>query len=209
MSSPDTKNSNSNHQRKTLHIHLPTSNEINPVRTSKSVGNSQEHENMVNAISVSKSQENSRFNDIENSKSSKKIEELVKRTSEMKGDLKERDEFMEEKFNDLRKRISNSVSFLRSTKNQIENIKFLYQNDMLHMMSEKNFGDCLQSSDQSIQELNSQMEEIQKKLNAVRERAKHVKEAHKKIYDNEDFETTVSGTVNTLSNIGKGDYDEK
>ncbi|KAF2893445.1 hypothetical protein ILUMI_12730 [Ignelater luminosus] len=210
MSSSDSKNSKSNHKRKPFHIHLPTSDEINPVRATKSVGNSEvREENTLNAVGVSRSQENQKWNEVENSKSSRKIQELVKKTSEMKDDLKEKDEFMEEKFNDLRKRINNSVSFLRSTKNQIENIKFLYQNDMLNMMGEKNFGDCLQSSDQSIQELNLQMEEIQKKLNAVRERAKHVKEAHKKIYDNEDFETTVSETVNALSNIGKGDYDEK
>lgn len=165
-------------------------------------------EESTSSESKSTSKESTSISDQEiETNSDEKIMELVKRSSEMKENVKEKDLFMEEKFNELKSRINSSVAFLRTTKNQIENIKFMHQKDVLNMTKDQNIDYSLENTNQSVEELNLQMEEIQKKLNKVREQTKKYKEAHTvKISNDQNYQAAVTKTVNLLDRVGRGDY---
>uniref|UniRef100_A0A1Y1L1K3 Uncharacterized protein n=1 Tax=Photinus pyralis TaxID=7054 RepID=A0A1Y1L1K3_PHOPY len=136
-----------------------------------------------------------------------KISKLAKKTSEMRGEVDERQKNIEETFENVKMKIYQSATDLESTRNRLEGIQFKYQKDLLNANKKVEFS-FLNNPELSIEQLNSQMDEIQKKLSTLQEKTKNFKKTlQDKNASNETLYTSLPEAVEKISKIGKGDYD--
>lgn len=140
-------------------------------------------------------------NDEENLAAFERIKTLIVKTTEMKREVPARRESVQDTFKLLRDRISNSTHYLTKIKHDIENIKLALNEDRSKTI-DVNDTDYLEMCSKTDEEIDEEFRKVHCKLDELQKRVSNSKE--KLLKDNKTFQQTLSETVNTLDNVGKG-----
>lgn len=130
-----------------------------------------------------------------------RIKALVEKTAAMQIIAEERHKTADKYFAHLRKKLHVSGTFLKNAKQDIENIKFLFQRDHISNMETKYSLDNIDKSDEEMEE---EIKAVQQKLNNLQTRLHNLKTKAKN--ETQTLEEAISKTITSLDNASKGVY---
>lgn len=134
-----------------------------------------------------------------------KIKALVEKTAGLQTMKDERHKAADKYFSQLRKKLDVSGTFLKNAKQDIENIKFLFQRDHINNLEAKY---SLDNIDKSEEEIEDEIKTVQQKLNGLQTRLHNLK--MKASNESQTLEEAITKTIRSLDNASKyADFNEK
>lgn len=133
----------------------------------------------------------------------RRIKKLVGQTARLNNEEPERRASIENYFKNLHDKISSSTLFLKNVKRDIENIKFMFQEDRKKAQDPNN-KDYLEMCEKTDREIEEELLNVQYRLDELRQRVSQTKE---KIDDNSTYKETFSESIKLLENASEGVFD--
>lgn len=139
----------------------------------------------------------------ENAEALERIRELVLKTHQMKEEAPAKQHAIQENFKMLHEKISGSTHFLTKIKHDIENIKFVLDEDR-RKFTDLNNSDYLELSNKSNDEIDEEFRKVNFKLDELRRRVSVSKEQLSN--DTKTFQDNLLETAQTLDDASKGNF---
>ncbi|XP_028144632.1 uncharacterized protein LOC114338236 [Diabrotica virgifera virgifera] len=137
-----------------------------------------------------------------------KIQEIFAKTETMKELAKEKNKELEEQFKDLKHKLNSSSEYLQRIKNNIENIKFSYQKNIIDLHKHLDPATAAENSQFESQDaMKSYIEDIRKKIEDLQTRSTAQEEEKRNQADS--YEKAFDRIVSSLQDIEKGAYSSK